>query len=96
MLHPTNQYPIAEQRDSTDDRDPPRESDTSNHHRRIAFLRCAIREGRRMRYSNFLFPDSPTPADDGRVIDETLQEARLTDQLGFVIAESSRAHGGDF
>jgi len=40
-------------------------------------------QGSRMRYSNFLFPDSPTPADDGRVIDETLQEARLTDQLGF-------------
>jgi alkanesulfonate monooxygenase SsuD/methylene tetrahydromethanopterin reductase-like flavin-dependent oxidoreductase (luciferase family) len=36
-----------------------------------------------LKYSNFLFPDSATPADDGRVIDETLQEARLTDQLGF-------------
>ena len=36
-----------------------------------------------MRFSNFLFPDSPSPADDGRVIDETLQEAVLTDQLGF-------------
>jgi alkanesulfonate monooxygenase SsuD/methylene tetrahydromethanopterin reductase-like flavin-dependent oxidoreductase (luciferase family) len=36
-----------------------------------------------MKFSNFLFPDSATPADDGRVIDETLQEARLTDQLGF-------------
>ena len=36
-----------------------------------------------MKFSNFLFPDSMTPADDGRVIDETLQEARLTDTLGF-------------
>ncbi|HQT77178.1 MAG: hypothetical protein B7Z80_06630 [Rhodospirillales bacterium 20-64-7] len=36
-----------------------------------------------MRFSNFLFPDSPSPAEDGRVIDETLQEAVLTDRLGF-------------
>ena len=36
-----------------------------------------------MKFSNFLFPDSLTAADDGRVIDETLQEARLTDALGF-------------
>ncbi len=36
-----------------------------------------------MRFSNFLFPDSMSAADDGRVIDETLQEARLTDALGF-------------
>ena len=36
-----------------------------------------------MKYSNFLFPDAATPEEDGRVIDETLAEARLTDQLGF-------------
>jgi alkanesulfonate monooxygenase SsuD/methylene tetrahydromethanopterin reductase-like flavin-dependent oxidoreductase (luciferase family) len=36
-----------------------------------------------MKYSNFLFPDSASPSDDGRVIDETLREARLTDALGF-------------
>lgn len=36
-----------------------------------------------MKFSNFLFPDSMTSADDGRVIDETLQEAILTDQLGY-------------
>src|ERR1700735_2009425 len=36
-----------------------------------------------MKFSNFLFPDSMTAAEDGRVIDETLQEARLTDTLGF-------------
>ena len=36
-----------------------------------------------MKFSNFLFPDSMSVADDGRVIDETLQEARLTDALGY-------------
>jgi hypothetical protein len=36
-----------------------------------------------MRFSNFLFPDSMTAADDGRVIDETLAEAKLTEALGF-------------
>jgi alkanesulfonate monooxygenase SsuD/methylene tetrahydromethanopterin reductase-like flavin-dependent oxidoreductase (luciferase family) len=36
-----------------------------------------------MKFSNFLFPDSMSAADDGRIIDETLQEARLTDRLGF-------------
>jgi alkanesulfonate monooxygenase SsuD/methylene tetrahydromethanopterin reductase-like flavin-dependent oxidoreductase (luciferase family) len=36
-----------------------------------------------MRFSNFLFPASFSASDDGRVINETLQEARLTDALGF-------------
>ena len=36
-----------------------------------------------MRVSNFLFPQATAPDDDGRVIDETLREARLTDELGF-------------
>jgi alkanesulfonate monooxygenase SsuD/methylene tetrahydromethanopterin reductase-like flavin-dependent oxidoreductase (luciferase family) len=36
-----------------------------------------------MRFSNFLFPESRTPADDGRVIRETIAEARLADALGF-------------
>ncbi len=36
-----------------------------------------------MKFSNFLFPDSLSGADDGRVIDETLREARLTEALGF-------------
>jgi alkanesulfonate monooxygenase SsuD/methylene tetrahydromethanopterin reductase-like flavin-dependent oxidoreductase (luciferase family) len=44
---------------------------------------AATLEGRRMRYSNFLFPGSMTANDDGRIIDETLSEARLTDALGF-------------
>jgi alkanesulfonate monooxygenase SsuD/methylene tetrahydromethanopterin reductase-like flavin-dependent oxidoreductase (luciferase family) len=47
---------------------------------RMLWLRV---EGRRMRFSNFLFPASLSAADDGRVIEETLQEARLTDALGF-------------
>jgi alkanesulfonate monooxygenase SsuD/methylene tetrahydromethanopterin reductase-like flavin-dependent oxidoreductase (luciferase family) len=36
-----------------------------------------------MKFSNFLFPASASAADDGRIIDETLQEARLTEALGF-------------
>src|SRR6195952_2793184 len=36
-----------------------------------------------MKFSNFLFPDSASPDHDGRVIDEALQEARLTDELGY-------------
>src|SRR3984885_7223276 len=35
-----------------------------------------------MRVSNFLFPQSTTADDDARVIDETLREARLSDELG--------------
>jgi alkanesulfonate monooxygenase SsuD/methylene tetrahydromethanopterin reductase-like flavin-dependent oxidoreductase (luciferase family) len=40
-------------------------------------------EERWMKFSNFLFPDAMLAADDGRVIDETLREARLTDSLDF-------------
>ena len=35
-----------------------------------------------VKFSNFLFPQADTPADDARVIDETLEEARLCDSLG--------------
>src|SRR6266850_1922962 len=35
-----------------------------------------------MLFSTFLFPDSRDPARDGEVIDETLREARLADELG--------------
>ena len=35
-----------------------------------------------MKFSNFLFPDCRDPERDGIVIDETLREARLSDQLG--------------
>ena len=36
-----------------------------------------------MKISNFLFPESRSPDDDGRIIDETYQEALLTDRLGY-------------
>jgi alkanesulfonate monooxygenase SsuD/methylene tetrahydromethanopterin reductase-like flavin-dependent oxidoreductase (luciferase family) len=45
-----------------------------------------------MRVSNFLFPQSTTAADDGRVIDETLSEAILTDQLGFDVIWLAEHH----
>jgi alkanesulfonate monooxygenase SsuD/methylene tetrahydromethanopterin reductase-like flavin-dependent oxidoreductase (luciferase family) len=35
-----------------------------------------------MKFSTFLFPDSRDPAEDGQVIDETLREALLADELG--------------
>ena len=35
-----------------------------------------------MKFGNFLFPESRDPARDGAVIDETLEEARLSDRLG--------------
>lgn len=35
-----------------------------------------------MRFGNFLFPAAMDPADDQRVIEETLREARLCDELG--------------
>ena len=35
-----------------------------------------------MKFGNFLFPDSRDPERDGIVIDETLQEAMLSDELG--------------
>src|SRR5579863_10527150 len=35
-----------------------------------------------MKFGNFLFPDSRDPEQDGRVIDETLREAWLSDALG--------------
>ena len=35
-----------------------------------------------MKFSNFLFPESRDPNRDGVVIDETLREARLADDLG--------------
>jgi alkanesulfonate monooxygenase SsuD/methylene tetrahydromethanopterin reductase-like flavin-dependent oxidoreductase (luciferase family) len=35
-----------------------------------------------VKFSTFLFPDSRDPTQDGAVIDETLREARLADELG--------------
>ena len=48
--------------------------------------------GRKMKFSNFLFPESRDPADDGRVIDETLREALLTDELGFDVIWLAEHH----
>ena len=45
-----------------------------------------------MRVSNFLFPQSTTPADDERVIEETLREAQLTDKLGFDVIWLAEHH----
>ena len=36
-----------------------------------------------MRFSNFLFPESRSRDTDGAILDEVLQEVRLTEQLGF-------------
>ncbi len=45
-----------------------------------------------MKVSNFLFPESRHPDDDGRIIDETLQEARLTDELGYDVLWLAEHH----
>ncbi|MSO99985.1 MAG: LLM class flavin-dependent oxidoreductase [Acetobacteraceae bacterium] len=45
-----------------------------------------------MRVSNFLFPQAITPEDDARVIDETLAEAILTDELGFDVIWLAEHH----
>ncbi len=45
-----------------------------------------------MRFSNFLFPESRDPVGDGRVIDETLREAKLSDELGFDVIWLAEHH----
>jgi alkanesulfonate monooxygenase SsuD/methylene tetrahydromethanopterin reductase-like flavin-dependent oxidoreductase (luciferase family) len=45
-----------------------------------------------MKVSNFLFPESRSPEEDGRIIDETLREAVLTDQLGFDVIWLAEHH----
>src|SRR5262245_12803583 len=47
---------------------------------------------RRVKFSNFLFPESRDPARDGEVIDEVLQEAKLTDELGFDVIWLAEHH----
>jgi alkanesulfonate monooxygenase SsuD/methylene tetrahydromethanopterin reductase-like flavin-dependent oxidoreductase (luciferase family) len=49
-------------------------------------------EGARVRFSNFLFPEATTPEDDRRVIAETLEEAKLTDELGFDVVWLAEHH----
>jgi alkanesulfonate monooxygenase SsuD/methylene tetrahydromethanopterin reductase-like flavin-dependent oxidoreductase (luciferase family) len=45
-----------------------------------------------MKFSNFLFPQAESPQDDGRVIDETLHEARLSDALGVEVLWLAEHH----
>ena len=45
-----------------------------------------------MRFGNFLFPESRVPERDGQVIDETLAEARLSDELGMEVLWLAEHH----
>jgi alkanesulfonate monooxygenase SsuD/methylene tetrahydromethanopterin reductase-like flavin-dependent oxidoreductase (luciferase family) len=45
-----------------------------------------------MRFSTFLFPDSRDPGQDGQVIDETIREAMLADELGVDIVWLAEHH----
>lgn len=45
-----------------------------------------------MKFSNFLFPESRSTDDDGRIIHETLQEAILTDALGYDVIWLAEHH----
>ena len=45
-----------------------------------------------MKFGNFLFPDSRDPARDGIVIDETIREAHLADELGVDIVWLAEHH----
>ena len=45
-----------------------------------------------MKFGNFLFPDCRDPARDGVVIDETLAEARLSDELGMDVVWLAEHH----
>jgi alkanesulfonate monooxygenase SsuD/methylene tetrahydromethanopterin reductase-like flavin-dependent oxidoreductase (luciferase family) len=45
-----------------------------------------------VKFGNFLFPDCRDPAQDGAVIDETLAEARLSDELGIDVIWLAEHH----
>ena len=45
-----------------------------------------------MKFGNFLFPDCRDPARDGAVIDETVAEARLSDELGIDVIWLAEHH----
>lgn len=45
-----------------------------------------------MKFSNFLFPASMTPEDDERVIDESLREAKLSDEMGVEVLWLAEHH----
>ena len=46
----------------------------------------------RLKFGDFLFPDSRDPERDGAVIDETLREARLADELGVDVVWLAEHH----
>ncbi len=45
-----------------------------------------------MKFSNFVFPESRDPAHDERVIDETIAEVKLTEQLGYEVVWLAEHH----
>src|SRR5580692_10127726 len=45
-----------------------------------------------VKFGTFLFPDSRDPARDGVVIDETLHEAALADELGAAVIQTALHH----
>ena len=45
-----------------------------------------------MKFSNFLFPESKTPADDYDVIEESLREAELSEKLGYDVIWLAEHH----
>lgn len=45
-----------------------------------------------MKFSNFLFPESRSREDDGRIIKETLAEGQLSDKLGFDVVWLAEHH----
>lgn len=53
---------------------------------------AAQQDEARMRFGDFLFPDSRDPEADGCVIDETLAEARLADELGIDVVWLAEHH----
>src|SRR5439155_11313322 len=53
---------------------------------------AALDEGDPVKFGNFLFPGCRDPARDGAVIDETLAEARLSDELGIDVIWLAEHH----
>ncbi|MBE9603524.1 LLM class flavin-dependent oxidoreductase [Acetobacteraceae bacterium H6797] len=45
-----------------------------------------------LRFSNMLFPEARTPDDDARIIRESMEEARLTEELGFEVLWLAEHH----
>lgn len=45
-----------------------------------------------MKFSNFLFPESKTPEGDYDVIEESLREAELSEELGYDVIWLAEHH----